>query len=68
MRLTINGETRDLDLGDAPTVESLVRTVAPAGVPCAVEVNRRVVPVAQRGGAILRDGDLVEIVTLVGGG
>jgi len=34
----------------------------------AVEVNLEVVPRAEHGEAVLRDGDRVEVVTLVGGG
>ncbi|MBM4112958.1 MAG: sulfur carrier protein ThiS [Phycisphaerae bacterium] len=68
MKLRINGSSREVDFGEVATVEALVRIVAPRGVPCAVEVNRQVVPFARRGETELRDGDSVEIVTLVGGG
>ena len=34
----------------------------------AVEVNRRVVRRADHGGTVLESGDVVELVTLVGGG
>lgn len=36
--------------------------------PCAVEVNRELVPRASHRAHQLADGDRVEIVTLVGGG
>jgi len=68
MRLVVNGHAREVDLGEAPTVASLLREVTPPGVPCAVEVNRAVVPLARHTAVALRDGDEVEIVTFVGGG
>ncbi|MCX5655676.1 MAG: sulfur carrier protein ThiS [Planctomycetota bacterium] len=36
--------------------------------PVAVEVNRELVPRSQHGARRLAEGDVVEIVTLVGGG
>ena len=36
--------------------------------PCAVEVNKELVPYKERSHVVLIDGDNVEIVTLVGGG
>lgn len=68
MRLRINGSPQELDLGEPPTVAALVERLSPRGVPCAVELNRRVVPVARRHDTVLHDDDAVEIVTLVGGG
>jgi thiamine biosynthesis protein ThiS len=38
------------------------------GAACAVEVNRQLVPKKQHESQELKDGDSVEIVTLVGGG
>ena len=38
------------------------------GVPCAVEVNRTLVPRSRHESHQLQDGDRVEVVTLVGGG
>ena len=35
---------------------------------CAVEVNKTLVPYKEREACELQDGDIVEIVTLVGGG
>lgn len=36
--------------------------------PCAVEVNKTLIPYKDRSRVVLNDGDNVEIVTLVGGG
>lgn len=74
MRITLNGESRELD--GTPTVADLlerihgerVRSGAPGIGACAVEVNRVLVPRRQHGDRRLADGDAVEIVTLVGGG
>jgi sulfur carrier protein len=57
MRITVNGETREM--GDGLTVETLLD---------ALEVNRDVVPRREHAARLLADGDSVEIVTLVGGG
>jgi sulfur carrier protein len=46
----------------------MLRTVGREGVPCAVEVNRSLVPHRRHAEHALRDGDRVEVVTLVGGG
>ncbi|MBC8309166.1 MAG: sulfur carrier protein ThiS [Phycisphaerales bacterium] len=35
---------------------------------CAVEVNKELVPHKEKDTYVLQDGDIVEIVTLVGGG
>jgi len=68
VRLIVNGAERNIDLGEAPTVAALLRDLAPAGVPCAVELNRSVVPSIRHGTTALTDGDRVELVTFVGGG
>lgn len=66
MRLTINGEAKDVD--DGITVEALLVSLGAPLVRVAVEVNGDIVKKADRAGAVLRAGDVVEIVTLVGGG
>lgn len=66
MRITVNGEPRQLD--DDLSVETLLATLDLQGKPCAVEVNRSVVPRRSHAEHALSDGDSVEIVTLVGGG
>ncbi len=66
MEITLNGEPRNLR--DGLTVADLLVELKLSGKPLAVEVNADVVPRAKHGGCILRSGDRVEIVTLVGGG
>jgi sulfur carrier protein len=66
MKLTVNGEPRDLP--DGTTVATLVDTLGLKGRAVAVEVNKEVVPKRRHSEAPLREGDHVEVVTLVGGG
>ena len=66
MELLINGEPRTE--ADAITVAHLIgsRSLDPTRV--AVELNRKIVPRAKYADTPLREGDELEIVTLVGGG
>ena len=66
MRLTVNGEARDVP--DGLTIQALLEQLALEPGPVAVEVNREVVPRAEHRGRALAGGDVVEIVHLVGGG
>lgn len=66
MRLTINGTAAEAPPGE--TVGALLARLGLSGQPCAVEVNREVVPRREHDRRELRDGDAVELVTLVGGG
>jgi sulfur carrier protein len=66
MKLTVNGETRDLPAGR--TLSELLCELGIDRNPVAVELNRRVVPRDRHGETILQEGDRLEIVTLVGGG
>lgn len=66
MRLTVNGESRDVP--DRTTVRGLVELLDLAGGPVAVERNGDVVPRAEHVATLLAEGDLVEIVHFVGGG
>ncbi len=66
IRVTVNGEGRELPAGT-----TIGQLVADSGLPekaVAVEVNERLVPRAERADHPVRDGDRVELVTLVGGG
>ncbi len=65
--LTINGEPRSFPAA-ALTVADLLRQLGKDPKALAVEVNRTLVPRADHAARPLRDGDAVEIVTLVGGG
>lgn len=66
MRITVNGASEELP--DSATVSDLLRCLNLAGSPCAVEVNKKLVPRRDHEGARLAPGDQVEVVTLVGGG
>ena len=66
MRVTLNGEVQEFPAG-----ASLAHVLELLDVPrhaIAVEVNRTVVPRSRHGKAALNEGDVVEIVTFVGGG
>ena len=66
MRLTVNGEVTTIS--DNSTVHGLLAEAGLADRLCAVEVNREVVPRRNHAEHPLSEGDVVEIVTLVGGG
>jgi sulfur carrier protein len=66
MNVTVNGKPTAMD--DGATVRDLLDRMALPGGPVAVEVNRDIVPKARHMDTVLRDGDRVEVVTLVGGG
>lgn len=65
MKLVLNGEEKETAAG---TVGELVRSLGLGGQAVAVEVNRQVVPRRQHDATTLHEGDVVELVTLVGGG
>lgn len=66
MLITVNGQPHDTAPG--ATVETLLAELKLLGRPCAVELNRRLVPKPQHATQTLSEGDVVEVVTLVGGG
>ena len=66
IEVIVNGTPRSI--ADDATVAGLLRSLDLGRSPCAVEVNRDVVPKKQHADHQLQSGDLVEIVTLVGGG
>jgi sulfur carrier protein len=65
IRIVLNGEVLDLD--DGFTVGALLEHLAVRGT-VAVELNRRVVPRDDISSTAIADGDVLEIVTFVGGG
>ncbi len=65
IEIRINGEPHSL--GTPATVATLIDARKPRP-PFAVEVNKQLVRRPSYGETPLRDGDQVEIVTLVGGG
>lgn len=68
MRLTINGETRDLEEAGEMSVAKLVAALGLENVRVAVELNRGIVRRQQWDETSVKDGDTVEIVHFVGGG
>lgn len=66
MQIMVNGRAQDVSPGE--TVAGLLERLEMSGRPCAVEVNRDLVPQREHAGRELREGDAVELVTLVGGG
>jgi thiazole synthase len=66
LEVTINGETRTFP--ETLTVADLLGQLGHDSRRVAVEVNREVVAAARHPGRRLKQGDAVEIVTLVGGG
>jgi sulfur carrier protein len=66
MQLTVNGESRQAN--DGQTVHQLIQDLGLSGRAVAVEVNKKIVPRRTHDQARLSDGDVVEVVTLVGGG
>jgi len=66
MRVTLNGEPRDLR--DGLTVAELVSEMGLGARRIAVEINLDVLPRDDYGGRPLCEGDVVEIVHFIGGG
>ncbi len=64
--LTVNGEQTQLET--PATVAELLTAKGLADKPCAVEVNKALVPKREHANHQLEEGDTIEIVTLVGGG
>lgn len=66
MKVTINGEPKDLPQGI--TVRGVIQHLGLDKGACAAEVNKRLVPKREHEGRVLTEGDVVEVVSLVGGG
>jgi sulfur carrier protein len=66
MTIQVNGQPREVER-DA-TVAKLLGQLGVTQPHVAVELNLEVVPRAQHAETILRPGDRLEVVTLVGGG
>jgi thiazole synthase len=64
--ITLNGETRDLP--GPMTVAALLRHLGLKAEQVAVEINRDLVPRARHEATTVAGGDVLEVVTLVGGG
>lgn len=66
MKITLNGDPRDLEPGT--TVAQLIEQLGMKPKFVAVERNLELVPRATHAECVLSDGDQLEVVTLVGGG
>lgn len=66
MEITVNGD--HLELPAPITIAALLERYRLENQPCAVEVNRNLVTKRDHGTYTLDEGDVVEVVTLVGGG
>ena len=66
MRLTVNGE--EFDFSEGNRVRQLLEQLHLTGHPAAVERNGLVVPHSAFDHTELFEGDVLEVVTLVGGG
>ncbi len=66
MRVTVNGEPRDLP--DSITVAELVGQLGLNQRRIAVELNRDILPREHYEAHSLHDGDVLEIVHFIGGG
>ncbi len=67
MKLTVNGEIRVFS-GSVMRIDELLKALGLAGQAVAVELNEAVVPKNDHAQTALSDGDVLELVTLVGGG
>lgn len=66
MKIIVNG--REEDVVPGTTVRELIERLDLALVACAAEVNKRLVPRREHESRTLSEGDVIEIVSLVGGG
>lgn len=66
MNIVVNGQP--LELPDGSSVRSLIEHLGLAKAATAAEVNASLVPRREQETRTLREGDKVEVVTLVGGG
>lgn len=66
VQILVNGEERQVP--DGANLRTLLELLRLEGRPVAVEVNRKVIPRARYDETALRNGDIVEVVTFVGGG
>jgi thiazole synthase len=64
--ITLNGEKHEVP--ETLTVSGLLRHLGVKPEHVAIEVNRDLVPRARHGETLLASGDVLEVVTLVGGG
>ncbi len=66
MQIVINGQAKEVACN--LTVATLLQEMSLQPLRVAVELNRLLLPRSQHGLTTLAEGDVLEIVTLVGGG
>ena len=66
MTVTVNAQSREVP--DGTSVRQLIELVGLSKAACAAEVNKELVPRREHESRTLHDGDVVELVSLVGGG
>ncbi|QNP73194.1 sulfur carrier protein ThiS [Streptomyces roseirectus] len=66
MNISVNGEVREVGAG--VVLGLVVRELAPSASGVAAALNETVVPRAEWGSTVLREGDRVEVLTAVQGG
>ncbi|MBI4949253.1 MAG: sulfur carrier protein ThiS [Deltaproteobacteria bacterium] len=66
MRVRVNGEDKEAQNGS--TLKALLEALDIRPESIAVEVNREIVPKRTWENAVLKDGDVIEIVRMTGGG
>lgn len=66
LKVIVNGSP--IEMEEPMSVQNLLKTADVPDNYLAVEVNEDVVPRPQHSDFLVRDGDRVEVVTLVGGG
>ena len=66
MRIVVNGQGREEAAG--LTMQDLLGRLSLEPRRVAVELNKAILPRARYGQTLLQEGDVLEIVTLVGGG
>ncbi len=63
---TVNGEIRTFE--KPTTIAELIRDLGFSGKPVAVEINQRIVSRDNHDAQTVQENDVIEIVTVVGGG
>ena len=66
IQVKVNGEDKAVD--QESTVRQLLEHLGMQGKPVAVEINKTLIPRKQHETMVIQAGDVIEIVTFVGGG
>ena len=66
MQITVNGEGRDVEAGS--TIAALIDSLGLEQKAVVAQQNDDIVERSAYGGAVLQEGDVVELIRFVGGG